>query len=97
MFELPPLRDSDGEFIGGPFFDDLEEIECVDQPADETITPVTSENFSTGGSSQIMFVRVCLVVNPLFPGVPYLSQLPKESLSGGYAIVSQTAFLNEPS
>jgi len=96
--EMFPLRDpATGALNTALFSDDLSEVECVDQPASETITPVTSANFTPGGSEQIMFVRVCLVVSPLFPGVPYLSQLPKESLSGGYAIVSQTAFMNEPS
>jgi len=72
-------------------------VECVDEPASETITPVNAANFTPGAPNQIMFVRVCLVVNPLFPGVGFGARLARDALSGGYAIVAETAFMNEPS
>lgn len=72
-------------------------VQCVDEPAKTTITPVSAASFDPGDPSEIMFVRVCLVVNPLFPGVGLGAQLATDALSGGYAIVAETAFMNEPS
>lgn len=66
--------------------------ECVDRTED--VNPVTT--YDQGGRSEIMYVRVCLVVDPLFPGVAFFSQLPAQ-VGGGYAILAETAFMNEPS
>ncbi|MEL7173502.1 MAG: TadE/TadG family type IV pilus assembly protein [Pseudomonadota bacterium] len=56
---------------------------------DPTIT------FSAGGRNRIMFIRACLVVRPIFPGIGVGLQMPKDA-GGGYQIVSYTAFMNEP-
>ncbi|MEM9782080.1 MAG: TadE/TadG family type IV pilus assembly protein [Pseudomonadota bacterium] len=65
--------------------------DCVDRT--QGVNPVTT--YDQGGRSEIMYIRVCLVVDPLFPGVAFFSQLPAE-VGGGYAILSETAFMNEP-
>lgn len=66
-------------------------VNCVDRT--EQVEPVI--NFNPGGRSEIMFVRACVVVDPIFPGVGFGALLPVDE-SGGYAIVTQTAFMNEP-
>lgn len=64
---------------------------CVDRTGN--VAPTV--NFVPGARSEIMFVRACIVVDPLFPGMGLGAILPKDA-SGGYAIVVQTAFMNEP-
>lgn len=67
-------------------------VDCVDR--DQPINPVNT--YDQGAPSEIMFVRVCYVVDPIFPGTGFLAHLPA-SEGGGYAIVYETAFVNEPS
>ncbi len=67
------------------------EVNCVDRT--EEIEPTVT--FVPGARSEIMFVRACLIVDPIFPGSGLGAVLPVDS-SGGYAIVVQTAFMNEP-
>ncbi len=64
---------------------------CVDRTSD--IDPVIS--FNPGVESDVMLVRACIVVDPIFPGMGLGALLPKDD-SGGYAITSQSAFVNEP-
>jgi len=64
---------------------------CIDRTSQ--VAPTV--NFNPGARSEIMFVRACIVVDPLFPGMGLGALLPKDA-SGGYAIVVQTAFMNEP-
>jgi len=59
----------------------------------EDIDPVVS--FDPSGPGEIIVVRACLVADPVFPGTGLLSTLP-EAMGGGYAILAQTAFINEP-
>jgi hypothetical protein len=83
MLELVPLPDA-ASFPPG-------QVACVDRSSD--IAPVTT--FNPGARSEIMLVRACLVADPLFPGVGLGAMLPKDA-SGGYAILAQSAFMNEP-
>lgn len=64
---------------------------CVDRGA--AIQPVVS--FTTGEGESIMFVRACLVTDPVAPFIGLGLQMPKDS-KGGYSIVSASAFTNEP-
>jgi Flp pilus assembly protein TadG len=64
---------------------------CVDR---STETP-TIAPFSTGVRSQMIYVRACAVVDFIFPAMGLGLQLPKDS-TGGYALVSAAAFVNEP-
>ncbi|WP_168990594.1 TadE/TadG family type IV pilus assembly protein [Aureimonas flava] len=55
-----------------------------------------SVTFTTGDRAQVLFVRACLVADPITPLMGLALRLPKDSL-GGYSIVSSSAFMNEPS
>lgn len=67
-------------------------ITCVDRTDAAPIEPVLN---STGGVGKIMFVEVCIVVDPLMPGVGLGAQLPKD-VSGGFRMYAYSAFINEP-
>lgn len=94
QIELGPL-DTDGDGLIEPTelnaSVDLSQVDCVDR--EEPVNPVIS--FTPGQRGELMLVTVCLVVDPLFPGVGLGAQLPTEA-DGGYAIVARSAFLNEP-
>ncbi|MDP4032068.1 MAG: pilus assembly protein [Pseudorhodobacter sp.] len=64
---------------------------CADRA--EPIQPLTEVN--AGLEDQIMLVRVCVVVNALFPTTGIGLALPKDGL-GGYGLVAESAFVNEP-
>lgn len=81
--ELRPLGDVT-TFASG-------EVDCVDR--DQPINPVNTYN--QGAPSEVMFVRICYIADPIFPGTGFLAHLPAEE-GGGYAIVYETAFVNEP-
>lgn len=83
LLELAPLPDAASFPVGG--------ADCVDRTSD--VEPTVT--FDPGARSEIMFVRACIIVDPLFPGMGLGAMLPKDA-SGGYAIVTQTAFMNEP-
>lgn len=83
--EVTPLTDvSDFDRDGG--------VRCVNSN-DPDLSPV--DQFTPPGAGQITFVRVCLVSYPIFPGVGLGAKLPKLE-TGGYGIVFETAFMNEP-
>lgn len=65
--------------------------DCVDRndPA------VPSRTFVSGTQNQLMILRICLLIDPLFPGTDFGFQLPEHS-GGGTAIVAATAFVMEP-
>lgn len=83
LLEVTELNDPDG-FPVGP-------ANCVDRESE--IAPVVS--FTPGERGQTMFVRACLIMDPVFPGSGLGALLPVDH-TGGYAIVSQSAFINEP-
>lgn len=64
---------------------------CTDRTG--AINPVIS--FDPGAADEVMFIRACMVIDPIFPGLEIGLMLPKDS-SGGFQMVSYTAFLNEP-
>lgn len=68
------------------------DAQCVDRGSkyEPTVT------FTTGDRAQIMYVRACLVTDPITPLIGVALKLAKDSL-GGYSLVSSTAFINEPS
>jgi len=65
--------------------------QCVDRTGD--ITPVM--DFRIGGENELMLVRACAVVDPIFPTTGLGLRLPKDA-SGGYRMVVSSAFVNEP-
>lgn len=64
---------------------------CVDRAS--AVAPVVS--YSSGQRGSIMYVRACLVSNPLTPALGLALSLPKDG-KGGYYLVSSSAFINEP-
>ncbi len=64
---------------------------CIDRT--EEIDPTIT--FNPGGRSRIMFVRACMIIDPIFPGLGITLGLPRDS-SGGFQLVAYTAFMNEP-
>jgi len=64
---------------------------CIDRV--EEIEPVTV--FVPGAGNQMMMVRACLVIDPLFPTTPLGLRLPLDA-SGGFQMTSASAFVNEP-
>lgn len=65
---------------------------CFDRTGE--LEPVI--DFTPGLRGEIMFIRACVVIDPIFPGLGLGLQLPKDS-SGGFQMVSYAAFMNEPS
>ncbi|MCF6271686.1 MAG: pilus assembly protein [Rhodobacteraceae bacterium] len=66
---------------------------CIDRASE--IEPVV-DWAPNPGPPVIMVLRACFVVDPLIPGAGLGALLPKDS-TGGYNLVSYSAFLNEPS
>jgi Flp pilus assembly protein TadG len=64
---------------------------CIDRT--EEIDPTIT--FNPGSRGTIMFVRACMIIDPIFPGLGISLGLKKDS-SGGFQMVSYTAFMNEP-
>ena len=65
--------------------------DCIDRAS--TIDPVVA--FSNGQQNELMIVRVCAVVDPIFPAMGMGLIMPKDE-TGGYRLVASTAFVNEP-
>ena len=64
---------------------------CIDRT--EEIEPTIT--FNPGGRNRIMFVRACMVVDPIFPGLGITLGLQRDQ-TGGLQMVTYTAFMNEP-
>ncbi|GGD33348.1 TadE/TadG family type IV pilus assembly protein [Aureimonas glaciei] len=65
---------------------------CIDRSG--KVNPTL--RFTTGNrSAMIMYVRACAVIDPLTPLIGLALALPKDS-TGGYRLVSTSAFMNEP-
>lgn len=64
---------------------------CVDR----TVNTLPVTGFNAGARSQIIYVRACAIVDPLFPGMGLGLQLTKDA-SGGFALLSNAVFVNEP-
>ncbi len=64
---------------------------CVD--IKNNIDPPTAYN--VGAKNDLMLVRACAVVGPIFPLTGVGFYLPKDA-AGGYQLVAMSAFVNEP-
>lgn len=64
---------------------------CVDRSG--KVKPVI--RYVEGERSEVMYMRVCAVTDPLTPLLGLALALPKDS-TGGFRLVSDTAFMNEP-
>lgn len=69
-------------------------VPCIDR--DEPIE--LSLEFNPGVENELMLVRVCLIQDAIFPGTDFSKGIAREGDSaGGYAIISTSSFVNEPS
>lgn len=66
-------------------------VSCTDRS--EEIQPVTQ--LVPGISNELMLIRVCSKFSPFFPATGLGMNLPKDG-AGHYALVSSSAFVNEP-
>lgn len=70
---------------------------CVDRQPSGDVVPTVTFNTTRGDREvETMFVRACVMVDPLVPGMGLALHLPKDA-KGGMAMVSYGAFVNEPS
>jgi hypothetical protein len=67
------------------------DVDCTD--VSEPVQPVRS--FVNGASNQLMFMRVCAKFDPFMPHVGMADSLIKDG-AGKYALVSTSAFVQEP-
>ncbi len=81
--EVVPMQDA----IGGAT------AVCVDRSSN--IAPTVTFNPGSHVEQNIMVARVCFVVDPLIPGAALGAALPKDA-TGGYHLLSYSAFVNEP-
>lgn len=49
-----------------------------------------------GGQNEPMFVRICMIQQPLFPTTGIGLKLRADSVSGGYQLATSTVVVNEP-
>lgn len=84
MIELRPVSTSTWNFPGTP-------PACVDRATE--IAPVTT--VSAGGGNDMMILRACMIIDPLFPTTSWGLQLPLDA-SGGFQLFALTSFVNEP-
>jgi TadE-like protein len=68
-----------------------ESADCIDRTSE--VEPVVS--FSNGDENDIMFIRACVVVDPMFPTSGLGLALTKDD-SGGVRILASSAFAIEP-
>ena len=67
------------------------EVDCVRR--DAKIQPPA--RFTPGNENELMLIRVCAVIDPMFPTVGVGRTMPKDP-SGGYVVSASSAFVNEP-
>ena len=73
------------------------EVRCLDRA--EEIDPLVEDDpalYELGMENELMMVRACLVVNPIVPNLGLGAILPVDG-SGGYGLISVSAFVQEPS
>ncbi|MCU0826091.1 MAG: hypothetical protein MUE52_01480 [Tabrizicola sp.] len=72
-------------------------VVCRDRSVviDPAVVP-SEDEFSLGDSNQIMLMRVCLQSDPMFPSTVWTSNLGETTDDGGYSIIVNSTFVNEP-
>ncbi len=66
---------------------------CIDH---SSLAMAPADHFEAGVSNDIMLLRVCLKVNPVFTTRPFGLKMGAIDGAGQYALVSVAAFVNEP-
>ena len=83
LIEMTPISTSTWQVLPS-------QATCVDKAQD--IEPVVT--FNDGLPNDMMLIRVCAMVEPMFPTTGLGLQMPK--VAGHYSVVSTSAFVNEP-
>lgn len=65
--------------------------DCTDQS--EEVAPV--RNFVNGQENELMFLRACAKINPVFPSTGLGAHFIKDG-AGQYALIATSAFVQEP-
>lgn len=68
-------------------------VRCIDKMSDAD--PSTGTNYSVGSENEMMVVKVCALMKPLFPTTRLGLGMSVDS-EGNNAIVAVAAFVNEP-
>lgn len=66
-------------------------VTCIDRS--DTVEPVTT--LQIGQQNEVMLVRVCVILDAMFPTTGLGLALPKDG-EGGYGVVTTSAFVTEP-
>ena len=66
---------------------------CYDRT--ETVLPVLNVDPDPDQAAEIMYVRVCALVDPIMPGLEFGLMLPKDE-TGAHQMIAFGAFINEP-
>ncbi|WP_171123718.1 MULTISPECIES: TadE/TadG family type IV pilus assembly protein [unclassified Ruegeria] len=88
LLEVRQVEKSDWEFnLNG-------RANCLNtSPPDGYEPPI---DFTEGTENQLMIARACLVQRSLFPPMPMLASLRRYDDLGNFALISRSAFVNEP-
>lgn len=84
MIELTPFDPEDSDFLSATPV-------CRDR--EEEVEPVVM--FEPGQGNEMMMIRACLLFRPFFPTAALAAQI-KQDGTNEYALVSASAFVNEP-
>jgi len=88
LLEITPIPDAN--------YDEIAKVAGEINCRDRTGAVAPSYDVTEVSPSDLYFVRACIIVDPLFPGMGLGAMLPKDNLSGGYAIVVNSAYYGEP-
>ena len=82
--ELQPVDTASWSGLSG-------QVDCIKR--DAVIQPVVK--FQNGQQNEMMLIRVCAIVDPIFPTIGVGKSMPVDE-SGGYMVIASSAFVNEP-
>ncbi len=71
------------------------DVVCKDKSIDINVTPPGPGFVNVGAANEMVLVRACSVFKPIFPTTQLGMSLKRTDL-GGYALVANSAFVNEP-
>jgi hypothetical protein len=90
QIELRPINTADFDMPDIP-------VVCRDrtQPIDPAVVP-SPDAYALGDGNQVMLMRVCLQVDPMFATTKFGARMNTPGPDGGVSIVATTTFVNEP-
>ena len=67
------------------------QVDCIKRNAQ--VQPLVK--FTNGQQNEMMLLRVCAIVDPIFPTIGVGQSMPVDE-TGGYMVIASSAFVNEP-